>query len=448
MWRRNVSRVRISTQCRMIRNTTNTKHLVNSMCRTKIYTQHIYTSHIPFEKKYTYPLLFRSYTTLHGNHGVDVGNPQEKSNSSLGAANLCETGNTNLREESERTNIKKCFDATKESIEETFFNVIIEGETEKAKLFYEKHKEVLQKYILSNYLFSTFLCQSGYLEMAQWLWEKYPIEIRFAHDSAFRNACANGHLEMAQWLKKICADINICAENNDAFQNACSRGDLRMAKWLFEVEPSIKNYVTRHNIFMLVCRNGHLDFVQWLLEKFGTGVCEDSTMAFRHACASGNLEIVELIVQIYPKTDVRDCNDAAFINACASGNQRLIKWLIKTYPQIDIRVDGDRAFIVACSMGHLGVAKWIKSMYPDIYINKHDANDLFRHACQYGYLDIAKWLLRTFSNIDIREDGDAAFRVALIHSQYKILEFLSSICKDYSVILESGTLRKNQKKDN
>ena len=96
----------------------------------------------------------------------------------------------------------------------------------------------------------SFCCTHGYLEIAQWLLETYPIYNSDVTD-IFSCVCMDGHLKVAKWLLEINSDIDISDDDEWDFRWACELGHLEIAKWLLEVKPDINISILDEYAFRL-----------------------------------------------------------------------------------------------------------------------------------------------------------------------------------------------------
>jgi hypothetical protein len=111
-----------------------------------------------------------------------------------------------------------------------------------------------------------FCCESGYLEIAQWLVKVEPKYILDIDDDIFACVCMDGHLNVAQWLLKVNPNIDISVDNEWNFGWVCEMGHLEMAKWLLETKPDIDISADNDYAFQRACTNGELEVAQFLME--------------------------------------------------------------------------------------------------------------------------------------------------------------------------------------
>jgi ankyrin repeat protein len=204
-----------------------------------------------------------------------------------------------------------------------------------------------RKYKILNIIYNTLklkmsleqfvdLCISGKLEEAKKFLEENPtIDPTAKNDLYFRNAlgcaCESGHLEVAQWLYQINPD-----NAEFAFQKACINGNLDFAKWLLEVKPTID--ISSHDdyAFRWVCKYGNLELAQWLLNvKPDIDISANNEEAFREACYNKHLEVAKWLLEVKPTIDISVFDHRAFRLACTYSNNsfEIAKWLQSLNPE-------------------------------------------------------------------------------------------------------------------
>lgn len=182
---------------------------------------------------------------------------------------------------------------------------------------------------------------------------------------------------------------------------------------------------------------GHLKY----FERFNLCYPEkyNNNGVFERACLSGNLEILKLLIRIYPKIHIRVGNNYAFQLACIGGHleiAKLLKQICHEYAEINVRANGDYAFRMACGCGNFEISTWLKEICPEIDVRVND-DLVFRDACEYGHLKMAKWLIKIAPEIKFRLDDDYGFWWDCVQHYEEIAMWLASICSTYVTELPS-----------
>lgn len=148
-------------------------------------------------------------------------------------------------------------------------------------------------------------CRYGYLLIAEYYYNKYPINIHAGGDIAFRTACKCGQIDIAKWLyqksKEKSSPTKINA--NYVFELACTNGHTETAVWLYQLSIDISLPIDIHanndEGFIATCKNGHTKTVVWLFEisnKISLPFHIDTlNKASRKARNNGHADIVNLI---------------------------------------------------------------------------------------------------------------------------------------------------------
>jgi ankyrin repeat protein len=250
------------------------------------------------------------------------------------------------------------------------------------------------------------VCSLGHLNIARWLLKiKQDIDISTEDDHAFRQACENGHLDVAKWLLHMKPDIDIRVEADNAFKTACEKGHLEVAKWLFDINPnidiSLDDVINTSLDDVINTKKANTHVVKWLFEVMpelysfhNRGGLVD---AFIDSCLTGNLELVKMIFEKQAEyiSDRTTITNNAFDLACKSGNIELVNWLLNEFSNIDLSTNDELPFINACTNGHFMLAKRLLELKPDINISANQ-DKAFKNACRNGHQEVIRWLENMF----------------------------------------------------
>ena len=139
------------------------------------------------------------------------------------------------------------------------------GHVESAKRYWERMDDV--EFIEENIdnIFQN-VCESGHLDMAQWLYKKYSHLLRNMEDFTVVSMCQNGHLEILKWIYKNYPEFILIHDSNYMFYAACKEGQIEIAKWLLKIKPDILDGdVEVETNFWKACIRGHMVLYNQLL---------------------------------------------------------------------------------------------------------------------------------------------------------------------------------------
>ena len=114
--------------------------------------------------------------------------------------------------------------------EYSFVNACINGNLAVAKWLY--HIAPINVNAQDNTAFIS-ACEWGEVEIVKWLISLDKYDINYYDDLPFRIACASGNGDIAKLLLEKCDTINVSALNDYAFIQACIGGHLDIAQWLY-----------------------------------------------------------------------------------------------------------------------------------------------------------------------------------------------------------------------
>ena len=127
------------------------------------------------------------------------------------------------------------------------------------------------------------------------------------------------------------------------------------------------------------CAGGNLELAQWLVEVFGAPAVATVVRAFERACANGRLSVAQWLTAFGALPSSAACTAAS-----GSGHLKTLKWLANW---IDPSVSDAN---VACENGHTKVARWLVARAG---FDRGRARKSFRRACARGFLEAAELLL-------------------------------------------------------
>ena len=129
----------------------------------------------------------------------------------------------------------------------------------------KKHKLVLFKYTYEktekDNVFQ-YACRNGDLQICQWLYSRYNVDIHEDNEYAFQLACRNGDSKICQWLYSL-GNVNIHALNECAFRCSCGCGHLHICKWLYSL-GDVDIHADDQDALFWANFNDHFHVAMWL----------------------------------------------------------------------------------------------------------------------------------------------------------------------------------------
>lgn len=176
----------------------------------------------------------------------------------------------------------------------------------------------------------------------------------------------------------VCDKLNIskCDYNNHILCKSCLK---KKDKHFFELIKQNPQPFDHNNIIWSACQGGHVSVAEWILAD----------------AQSQNVSIeFDKYTSIFIAEKRFFCNLSQI--ACYHGKLAMLEWLLKIYPKFDIRGENDQCFHLACIGGHLHVAQYLLELsnQTDCPINIHfDSDRFFRAAVHRLRFDLAEWLI-------------------------------------------------------
>jgi hypothetical protein len=251
------------------------------------------------------------------------------------------------------------------------------------------------------------VCESGYLEMAKWLAERFRlVECVSTKKIAcpalrFETFTCNAEREFFQAIY----DPSFF-NGTRALQKACENGRFLVARWLTELFKFTREgskcdicYAFRRS-----CENGQFAVARWLADRFSLTSDDARAMnnyALLSSCAKGFLNIAKWLTNRFRLTsdDARDDNNYALITSCKNGYLLVAQWMANRFRLTikDARENDNEAFRESCKNGHLLVAHWLTNRFK-LTLDDARASDnyAFVKSIEFGHLDVTNWLGKRF----------------------------------------------------
>lgn len=243
--------------------------------------------------------------------------------------------------------------------------------------------EVKENYYKQNSIYFQTACESGHIDIAEWILELDPNIDIHNNNETFINVCKNGHIEIAKLLLKLDPNIDINDKDNRAFKCACQQGHLDIAKLLLTLDGDLVSKTKKSGLFGNVCSCGHLDMVKWLLTFDEINI--------------NNIKLVDI-----------------FHRVCYNGKLDVAKFLWTLNNNIVNTIDID-VFDFICCAGHFETAKWLLEVNENIIYNEYYYfEQLIIDTNIAGHKNIVVWLLDLYKKKE-KKDMQMIWGLILLH---------------------------------
>lgn len=281
------------------------------------------------------------------------------------------------------------------------------------------------------------------------------IDYHFDDDAIFTNACNSGNIELIEWLWNKCKNdgqlINIHAWGNSCFKTACTKENFKLMKWLWnksvEINSPIDINYPNGEPFYNLCENGNIELMKWLWDlglKINNPINVNSYFNYPEEMNKDNIknnienhmyrkiqwplytcrtiESAEWVWSKYTdinckKIDLHIFNQWIFKNACHNKKFELIKWLYSKSLEIDKPFTIDVDLFVSTCMG--------RSKLCDLYA--------------YDNISVLKWLIEhrtSTSTMIVKNTGILNVLMLLYSSTFEIVKLIFELCDSGDVKLE------------
>lgn len=271
-------------------------------------------------------------------------------------------------------------------------------------------------------------CKTGQLTLAQQLHELHPTVMRQA-DQIFTTVCAHGHLNIVQWLRpRVSPEIQI-----RGFEFACYRNRKRLAEHLRQVTPITQNEWV--DAFEMTCKYGHLDMVKWIYEWQPLYIRSHIKCGMIMAVKSNCVDLLTWLNTVRPK--IKNLDIFKMYNAaCALGHTPIVEFFLKHFFDV-LPSEGERGFELACMYGHLDLAKQL--LREEDYVTDKEVVSIFKATCARGQLNVAKWLFHTFEcRVYNKQALEFAFKHACEGGHLKTAQWLTRTWPDINMMLQKN----------
>jgi hypothetical protein len=194
-----------------------------------------------------------------------------------------------------------------------------------------------------------------------------------------------------------------------ADQNSGNLTKKEYALFSVKQKESYYNNINENKKLDKAIKFGDLDFYKYLVNEKGLKIGDDAVIT---AAKSGNLEIVEYLVEKGAKIDKNALEKAVII-----GNLAIVKYLVNKVEKIDDNLVSD-----AVKYNYIPIVKFLVDEK-----NVKISNNTIINAAQNGNLDLVKYLVNKVENVDdyivnyVTNLGDLDFLKHLINEKNAII---------------------------
>jgi hypothetical protein len=152
-----------------------------------------------------------------------------------------------------------------------------------------------------------------------------------------------------------------------AFVWSCQSGRLELAQWLVATFGLTAEDARRSLVLHRSCANGHLAVAQWLVATFNLTAAENvrSSLALHFSCENGHLAVAQWLVATFGADDTRRSFDylSTLLSSCSNGHLvAVVQWLVSTFGPLTPEVVRS-LHLALVQRGRLGEAQWLVSTY-------------------------------------------------------------------------------------
>lgn len=262
-----------------------------------------------------------------------------------------------------------------------------------------QHKDLVRDYSSD---FISDACTMGKINMVKFYLEKSPFNYNIRSMIQYLDsACRSGNIDLIEFIvDKVKEDHSNWECNwNDCLYHACFSGSIKC------VNLCIKNGANNwdaglHN----ACCGNSVEIVKLMIKNGANPMVENGGIhipiseCLEQACRIGNLEIINILVNLIPQTglnywDGRDMWDAGLHGACRGGHLDLVELMITKGAE-----DFNTGMQCACTNGHIEIMKLM------ILKGGTNWNGCLYGACYggyEGYVKIAKYMIGKGATVSI-----------------------------------------------
>ncbi len=270
-------------------------------------------------------------------------------------------------------------------------------------------------------------CQGGHYELVE-LILKQSNKRKWKYDwkCVYHNACIGGNISVISLIMKQENVGTTSSEKLGGLAGACIGGHFELSKILYlrtdQYVTNTQNILLNESIFG-ACKNGNKELIKYLIT-----LGANCLYGLYGACISGNIPLVKKMIKLIDKSKVYVVYTSALAHACASGKIELINLVIKK-GNLTSTSSWNAGLEGACQGGHLDIINLMISKGANKWENG------LRGACIGGKMDIAKLMIdkghEEYEGYGMEINFDKNICHALKYDNLELVDFL--ITKGYEL---------------
>ena len=264
------------------------------------------------------------------------------------------------------------------------------------------------------------------LEYAEWILSIEPNISILGY--FFDSVCCNSTLRAAKFVLEKFPDINICDQKDKLFRNVCNSGNLEMAQWLYNINDRLNINIDFLWPFNYSCNLGHIHILKWLLEIFpNEKIPKNQFTSFINACKNNNIEVAKWLLS--NSSYIPESNEEIFYSICENNLIEMAKWFYEEKPDINLTIGNNKIFKCAVKHGYFELSKFLYELNNNVLDeDESDELSAFYYICFCNNNDFIKWVLQVKpSLLEVEEEIDEIYDNFCGDDNIEIVELFSSL---------------------
>ena len=219
-----------------------------------------------------------------------------------------------------------------------------DDDLEQKQVFIENKKQVLDHIIAQ--------CKAPFVEYyLEDIYSAFPeedIELTSIFFNFFEDKVKFFHRKIPNFLQKL--NLSFFRQLLEDMENSyneyqISSTMLNIIKFLYSFDADYFGNLYNNDFFQLMIEFNYKDCAQYLLNEHSIEISANNEEAFKLACASGNVNMVKMLLHHNINIDISNNEEEAMKRACKYGNLLVVKFLYKIKPTIDLSIQQDEMFL-------------------------------------------------------------------------------------------------------
>lgn len=343
----------------------------------------------------------------------------------------------------------------------SFMNSCIKNHLDTCKFIKDTYKFIN----INNLNLFEIISQHSNIHTIKWIYENFMDNLQLfpnVLNNSLINSVIGGNLEVVKFLYGLLlteeetdkSPVLKCKQmdnvDSDIFKTGLHYGHLHIIEWINEV-GNIKQDDKLNSInkkIHIICEKPHKELLKWCVNHFQIqNIIIQDVKLFYTACMSGDVEVVLLLLQLYPTLIHSYIKEEIFNSVCIAGYVSVAQLLYEKWKN-DITTE-----ILMKNMISLLVSSQITMDYEDDYLqmfiwlfsflDEHTKTEkigyIFRRSCSGHILKICQYIYENYPDIDITEKRHYAFRKAAYNECDSIALWLCSLKPDVYLFTEEDS---------